>query len=139
MVSAATVAYGLTFKKGSGTVMAEIVNLDYGIDRDMIEVTNLGSPSQAKEFLAGLIDAGEVTLSVNYLPANTEQQTFITDLLTANIASAAYSITLTDSGTSVFTCNFIPKSFKLKGEVNGKLAADFVLKGTGVVSGTATS
>lgn len=135
MTTAATVAYGMSIKKGAGTNVAEITNMDGpNVDRDMIEVTNMQSPSQAKEFIAGLIDAGEVTLSVNYLPQNATHKLLLTDLVAANQAAATYTITLTDSGSSTISASFLVKSFKLKGAVADKMAADFVLKGTGPVT-----
>ncbi len=37
--------------------------------QDYIEVTSLDSPNGRREFIPGLIDAGEVTLECNYTPA----------------------------------------------------------------------
>jgi hypothetical protein len=134
MASSATAAYGMTIKKGAGTVIAEITSLDGpGVERDMIEVTNLSSPSGAKEFIAGMIDGGEVTLEVSYVPQNATQKQLLTDLSTP-AAATAYTITLTDSGPSTISASMLVKSFKLKGEVGGKMAATFVLKITGPVT-----
>lgn len=133
--TASTVAYGLTFKVTAGTNIIEMTSIDGpNVERDMIEVTHLTSPGQAKEFIAGLIDAGEITLSCNYLPQNTQQKALLTALTSTSATASNYTLTLTDSGASVITANFFVKSFKMKGEVAGKLAADFVLKGTGPVT-----
>lgn len=37
--------------------------------KDYIDVTHLGSPNGRREYIPGLIDAGELTLQCNYTPA----------------------------------------------------------------------
>jgi predicted secreted protein len=133
-MSAATPAYGLTIKKGSGSIIAQITNLDGpSVERDMLDVTNLSSANGAKEFIGGLIDSGELTLSVNYCPQDSTQKQLLSDL-SSNAAATAYTITLTDAGASTISASFIVKSFKLTGAVGDKLSAEFVLKGTGPVT-----
>ncbi len=132
-MTVATVAYGLTFAT-SGSIVG-ITNLDGpNVDRDMIEITNLSSTGQAKEFLAGLIDAGEVSIDVSYQPQNSTHKAILTALVAASQAAATYTITLTDSGASTIAQSMFVKSFKLKGAVADKLAATFTFKGTGVVT-----
>lgn len=37
---------------------------------DLVEVTNHQSPGKRREYIGGLIDGGEVTFTVNYIPDN---------------------------------------------------------------------
>jgi predicted secreted protein len=131
MTTAAASAYGISFKAGAGTVIAEVTSSDGpNIDRDMIEVTNMQSTSMAKEFIGGLIDFGEISLELNYLPSNQTHKDAIT-ALTRNTAATAYTLTLPAGGTQLFTGLFIVKSFKMKGAVADKLSATVTFKATG--------
>lgn len=136
MTTAATPAYGLGFKVTAGTAIAEITNLDGpNVERDSLEVTNMQSASSSKEFIAGLIDSGEVTLAINYLPQNATHKLILTDLQAASSAATkGYTLTLPDSGTSVCTCSMFVKSFKITGAVAGVLTASVTFKATGPVT-----
>lgn len=132
--SAATIGYGLQLTMATH-LMPEGFSLDGpSAERDMIDVSNFQSPSGFKEFIGGLIDGGEVTLSGNYLPANTYVKAFMTALVAFPQAVVACTIVLTDSGASVISFNALPKSHKPKGAVADKLSADFVLKVTGAIT-----
>jgi hypothetical protein len=51
------------------TLLAEVVDTTFPQDEtDEVEATHLNSPGRRKEFLAGLIDGGEVTINLNYVP-----------------------------------------------------------------------
>jgi predicted secreted protein len=72
-------AFGTQFKRGNGatpteafTTIANVTNIS-GPERtrDTIEVTSHDSPGQWKEFLGGLKDGGELSLDINYDPAET--------------------------------------------------------------------
>lgn len=133
-MTSATVAYGLSLKKTGGTNIAEILSLDGpNAERDMIDVTNMQSASQAKEFIAGLIDGGEISLDLNYLPQNATHKLILTDLATPSTATG-YTLTLTDASTSTITANLLVKSFKLKGAVADRLSASVTFKVTGPVT-----
>jgi predicted secreted protein len=69
-------AFGTQFKRdsdGAGTyvTIANVSDLSGpSRTRDAIEVTAHDSPNQYREFVKGLKDGGEVTLTVNYDPSN---------------------------------------------------------------------
>ncbi|MEU4386573.1 phage tail tube protein [Promicromonospora sp. NPDC023805] len=69
-------AFGTQFKRDStgGGVYVAIANVSDlsgpSRSRDAIEVTAHDSPNQYREFVKGLKDGGEVTLTLNYDPAN---------------------------------------------------------------------
>jgi hypothetical protein len=53
------------------TLLAEVVDCTFPQDEaDEVEVTHLASPGKRKEFIAGLIDGGDVTLTLNYDPGS---------------------------------------------------------------------
>lgn len=51
------------------TLLSEVVDCTFPQDEaDEVEVTHLASPGKRKEYIAGLIDGGEVTVTLNYDP-----------------------------------------------------------------------
>lgn len=98
--TAATSGYSCTFKKGS-TATAEVTNITGpGMSRNMIDATHLTSPDQVKEYIAGLIDGGQVTLDLNWLPTDATQLAFLTDFLAGTTQS--YSIVWSDAGPTTW-------------------------------------
>jgi predicted secreted protein len=76
-MSNAITAFGtiLSIDNGSGvyTDVAEIKEISGpSLSRNTIDVTNHASASAHKEFIAGLADAGEITLGLSWLPNNTQ-------------------------------------------------------------------
>lgn len=72
--SGALAGYGATFSiKGSGSTYAAVAEVTSitppGLTRETIDVTHLTSDDQTKEFIGSLIEAGEASLSINYIPS----------------------------------------------------------------------
>lgn len=81
-MAAATVVsgFGVQFKTGDGaspevwTAVAEVLSVGGPtLNRDVIEATHTDSLNNYKEFLSGLTDGGEVTVTMNFLPGNATQ------------------------------------------------------------------
>lgn len=54
--------------------VAEVTNLTPpGMTRDTVDATHLKSPDGFKEFIAGLKEGGEASITINYVPAVTDQ------------------------------------------------------------------
>ena len=74
----ATPGFGTLLKVGNGagvyTTLAEVKDITGpGLTHDVEEVTHHQSPGRFKEKIATLIDGGEVTFNMNYLPQNATQ------------------------------------------------------------------
>ena len=76
----ATIGFGVILAKGDAaspevfTTIAEITDLSGpGLARDAVEATHTASTNRWREFLAGLKDGGEVSLTMNHLPNNATQ------------------------------------------------------------------
>jgi len=55
--------------------MAEVTNITPpSADVDQIDVTHMTSPLRYREFIDGLIDAGECSFDINFVPGNTADQ-----------------------------------------------------------------
>jgi hypothetical protein len=75
---AASIGYGTTFSIGSGspltyTAVAQVTSVtppNYA--RDAIEATHMTSPGSYREFIPGLMDAGEATIELNYIASATD-------------------------------------------------------------------
>lgn len=74
----ADTGYGVLFKVGDGgsptevftTVDAEMrLQQPPGYTRDAIDASHTQSPDQFREFIAGFMDAGEVQIEFNFVPA----------------------------------------------------------------------
>lgn len=88
------------------TELAEITSVGFPQDEtDEHEVTHLRSPDRYKEFIQGLIDAGEIPLAGNYIPGGA------TDLLLTAAKAAgthrkARIVVPDDSGAGTADWNF---------------------------------
>lgn len=107
-------------------------------EADEHEVTHLKSPNRRKEFIAGLIDSGEMTVSLNYVPGGA------TDLLLAAAAAAgdtrAVRIIIPDDdglGTAAWqitTSGFVKRYSPDNMEPNTPMTATLVIRITGAIS-----
>lgn len=63
----------LAIYNGSGfDDVAEVVSLTPPqFSRDAVDATHMQSPSRFREYVAGLMDAGEVQIEINYIPSLT--------------------------------------------------------------------
>lgn len=49
-----------------------------GVSNELVDVTNFDSPSSSKEYIAGLADGSEITVTANYVPGATHQPVVMT-------------------------------------------------------------
>ena len=137
MSSSALSSQGMTIGIGDAaspevfTDITEVKGIDGpGGQANEIDVTDLSST--AKEFVLGLQDEGDITLDINYLPADTQHA-----LLRARRASGAignFQIAFTDSPVTTWTFAALVKGFSISNAVDGITGASVVLR----VSGTIT-
>lgn len=76
--SNATIGFGADLLKGNGdgppetftSLGVEVTSITPpGMSRDSVEVTHMSSPDTAREFIGGLIDGGEFSIEINFIPA----------------------------------------------------------------------
>ncbi|MGO9641165.1 MAG: phage tail tube protein [Candidatus Acidiferrales bacterium] len=83
-----------------------------GSKADMADVTNMDSPSSYREFLATLVDAGEITLDTNFVPGDPVQQALAADF--DNQTLGYYKIVLPGAlGNASFRAYVTSKDFDL--------------------------
>lgn len=78
--SDAHIGFGALLQKGDGASPENFISImgvksitGPQIKRDTIDVTDMQSPSGWREFIGGLVDAGEITFDANFLPRDATQ------------------------------------------------------------------
>ncbi len=109
------------------TYVAEVTSLTPpGWTRDTVDVTHLESPDMAKEFIGGLIEADEATISINYVPSATDS------LLAAFTAGRGEYRVLFPSGTVALDFKGIVTGYEMGDLVaDDKMTATFTVKPSG--------
>jgi hypothetical protein len=106
--TASKTGLGIIFAIGNGdgppetfTSIAEVSDISAcGQKRDVVEATHLNSPSNTKEFIAGLVESDDVSLTLNYLIKDASQVKLRTALL-AGVTN--FKITWNDVAATVVT------------------------------------
>lgn len=73
MATNAAIGYGSSFGIHNGSAyvdVAEVTNITWpGYARDAIDATHMASTDSFREYIAGLMDAGEATIEMNFVPS----------------------------------------------------------------------
>lgn len=142
--------YGATPGDGSGTITARTVTPTAGgtngtevfstiaevksvsgptLSSTVIDVTNMDSQNNTREFITSLVDPGELTFMLNFLPANAGQQAVINDL--KNKTRRNYQIVWTDTVGTTWSFAGIVTSFQPSAAQEEALSASVTVKVTG--------
>lgn len=123
------IGYQTTFGIFNGTIyvpVAEVTNATPPqYSRDAIEATHMGSPNAFREYIPGLLDAGEATIEINYIPAPVDP------IITAMRAGLGqFRITYPNNTTSTF--GGVITSYNPETPMDGKLSATITIKVTSI-------
>jgi len=135
MIDMAFVAIGTTFSL-NGTPVAELTKIDGpACKRDDIDITSHDS-SYWKEFLPGLIEAGEIDCEGNYVPGDAGMAEVI-DAISSDTVLSTFAVQTPQgygfSGSGILTAFKVSLPFDDKAEVSftlkisGELTFDTVL------------
>ncbi len=136
-MSATFMGYGATIERSSDSgvswvAIPECTSIVLPEEQqDYVDVTSLDSPSGYREYIPGLKDIGEMTLSANYTRAGYQQQKADETLGVA----IDYRITL--SNGDVFEFAGFPKVTTASTDIAGALPMTITIRGTGDVTFTA--
>lgn len=128
----------LTYSPASyPVVIAQIGNITGpGISTDSIDVTTHDSTSAHRQFVAGLVDAGEVSFDFQFDPAaSAASGTVALGLMEAHATNrtvATWAITFPDSSTRTFSA-FVT-SWSANAPVDGAVTGSCSMKITGVIT-----
>jgi hypothetical protein len=132
-----TLGFGLGVDVGRGDPIAwtEVVGID-DIDfpageADEVEVTHMKSPNRTKEYIAGLIDNGSVTVPHHWVQGSD------TDILLTALRTSGETIqirfTTAEAGATPEAYAGFLKSYKRTAPVNDKMMADADFRINGLV------
>ena len=101
-MSDGTHGHGTTIGIATHTQVGNVISIS-GPDqtRDAIDISTMDSSNKWREFIPGMIDAGEVTFDVNYDGSASGEANF----LEAAITSTAATWTITFPDTSTWACS----------------------------------
>lgn len=134
----ADIGYGTIFKVGNGGSPTETFT-DFGAEvtsitppgysRDALDATHMSSPDRFREYIAGLMDAGEVSMDLNYIPDTADA------FVAAVIAGKQnYQVVFVDeSAAAILTFTFaaICTAYQPTAPVDGKMTATATFKVSG--------
>jgi len=106
MTADADIGHGFQFERGDGATpevfatVGEIMDPALPkLERDAREVTHAQSPEGWREYIRGLLNAAEFSLTLNYNPGNTAMPLLMGDLTATNQVPVNYKGTLPDGTT----------------------------------------
>ena len=128
MTSTAVLGYNVDFSIYNGSAyvqVAEVTNITWpGYKRDAIDVTYMDSGGQFREYIAGLMDAGECSVEMNWLPSATD---VILAALTAGVGQ--FKLTYNNGVNLVFKA--VVTGYTMQSPLGEKLSATATFKVTG--------
>lgn len=138
MATQARIGYGTLFASGNGavpevfTTLAEVTNITPpGWARDTVDASHEQSPGAHREFIAGLADAGEVSMDINYVPGGAAAAALEAEkALTGSSAAINRRITFPDGSYMTFTG--ILTAFEPDAPIDDKMSASLTFKVSGV-------
>lgn len=138
MATSARIGYGTLFASGNGaspevfTTLGEVTAITPpGWSRDTVDATHMQSPGAHREFIAGLADAGEVSMDVNYVPGNAAAAALEAEkALTGSSAAINRRITFPDGSYMTFVG--ILTAFEPDAPIDDKMSASVTMKVSGV-------
>jgi hypothetical protein len=128
MVTSAIAAFGVTLTRDTHAI-AEITNLSAPeLSLDTLDVTSHDSPNKFREYIATVLDGGEVTLEGNFLAGDTNGQVaLLSDMLAKT--KQAFVMTFPTEVTATWTFSAYVTKFKAGDfPVDGKVPFSASLK-----------
>ena len=128
--------WSIEFVAATFTPVGQVTNIDVlDIDVDTIDVSSHSSTGQWREFVAGMKDAGELSMDLNLDPAT---HMAATDSVYAQVGGdpIGMKITLPDTGAAEIAFDGIVTGFSASAPYDDKLEATATVKVTGPITVT---
>ncbi len=132
-------AYGTLLQVGDGgapeafTTIAEVTEISGpSLVLDPLDVTSHESPGAFREFVGGLLDGGEVTFTINYVPTGSTHDAstgIIADMIARTVRN--FQVIFPDVGATVWSFAALVTAFEPAEPVDDRLSAEVTLKVTG--------
>ena len=133
-MSDATIGYGIDFAIDDAAALENFVSLIEvtGIDlpestTDEVEVTHMKSLNRTKEFIAGLIDPGECSVTINWIQGNATD----VELNALKVSGEKRAMKITFEGGEVWEFTGYVKGYKPDAPVGDNMTAVASIRVTG--------
>jgi predicted secreted protein len=125
-------AFGTIFTLGStATVIGNLTGISGpGISVDTIDVTSHDSAAAYRQFVAGLIDGGEISLEGNLVTA-AAGNIFMTAINARTTTACSIILPTTSQSIGKWTFSAVPTGFETDAPYDGKIGFSASLKVTG--------
>src|SRR3546814_17581816 len=126
-------AFGTQFKRDStgGGVFVTIANVSDisgpSRSREAIEVTAHDSPNQYREFVKGLKDGGEVTITINYDPGASTHRDLEADVEEADLRDYQVVVLIGEADTSIWAFSGLITSIGAEFTVDNRVEREVTL------------
>ena len=134
MATGAKIGHGSIFAIGDGgspevfTALAEVTALTGpNMTKDSIDATHMASPERYREFVGGLKDPGEVTVTMNFVPGGTDEDA-IRALFDADVPG---NVRITWPGGEAWIMSAFCASHEFDAPLDDKMSATANFKLTG--------
>ena len=129
MPTAAKIGFGAAFGIKSGstyTAVAEVVSIEGpSFAREAVDATHLGSADGYREYIAGLMDGGEVSIEMNYIPSASDT------IVAALQANTMGSFQITFSSGIRFQFDAVVTAYSVTTPLADKMTASATFKVSG--------
>lgn len=135
MATGAKAAYGSLLKIGDGagsetfTTIGELRNISGpSLSADVVDVSTHASPGAYREKIATLLDAGEITFTVNYIPTTATHNATTGILATyKNRTLRNWQLVFPDGSSTTWSFSGFVTGFQPSEPVDGELSADITI------------
>jgi hypothetical protein len=130
MATSAAIGYGSKLgiegvTPGVYVDMAEVTSLTFpALSRDTIDATHMASPDSFREFIAGLMDGGEFSAEVNFVPV-------VADVLVAALLAGADNYQITAPNGIRWQMRAICTEYAPEAPLDDKMMASVTFKVSG--------
>lgn len=129
MATNAAIGYGAAFAIYDGVssyvAVAEVVNITPpGRTRDAVDATHMASPNKYREYIAGLLDAGEATIEINFVPA-------VSDVINTAMEAGVGTFQITHPNGIRLQFSAVVTNYEPDMPIDGKMVANVTFKVSG--------
>lgn len=138
-MTAALDAYGTLLQIGDGgspeafTTIAEVTEISGpSLALDPLDVTAHTSPGAFREFIGGLLDGGEITATINYVPTEGTHDAgtgLLADMIARTVRN--FNLIFPDTGATSWRFPALVTAFEPAEPVDDRLSAEITLKVAG--------
>lgn len=143
MATDALIGIGATLKIANAsavlTSVGEVIEISLpNPQTEDVEATHFASPNRQREWVAGLIDNGEISFSINWVPGNATDD-IITEAQASGDARGVEIIIPSGTATSeTFTFDALIKGFEKNIPIDDRMTATVTMRVSGAVTQAAT-